>query len=424
MNRPSAPPAPGVALQFQRPWLDRLGLFSPLALGYLGLLVFMIGDGVESGYLSAFLVENGLPREKVAVLFTVYGAAASVSAWLSGALSDLWGPKRVMWIGLVIWVIFQVLFLLGGIGKLSYPMMLFSYGLRGLGYPLFAFGFLVWVAAATPKAALGSAVGWFWFAFTGGLPTLGSLFASFSIPLVGPYATLWWALGLVVVGGLIALFGITERSSAGPLAPPGSCPLITLLSSVTLAWQNPKMFAGCVVRTINTAPQYGFLVFLPLFFTETIGFSLEQWLHILSYMFASNIVWNLLFGLIGDRLGWRQTVAWCGGVGCAISTLALCYIPQAAGPTMLVAVLVGMFYGATLAGYVPLSALMPSLSPDRKGAAMSLLNLGAGASVWVGPGIVALFLPTIGVVGVMWIFAGLYLLSAVLALFLTVPADQ
>ncbi len=34
--------------------------------------------------------------------------------------------------------------------------------------------------------------------------------------------------------------------------------------------------------------------------------------------------------------------------------------------------------GVTMAGYVPLSALFPMLAPDSKGAAMSVLNLGAG----------------------------------------------
>jgi hypothetical protein len=55
---------------------------------------------------------------------------------------------------------------------------------------------------------------------------------------------------------------------------------------------------------------------------------------------------------------------------------------------------------------------------------MSLLNLGAGASNWVGPAIVWLFLKPLGVGGVMWIYAGLYVLSAVLTLFLTLPADE
>jgi MFS family permease len=193
---------------------------------------------------------------------------------------------------------------------------------------------------------------------------------------------------------------------------------------VTIAWRRPKIAIGCIVRMINTAPQFGFLVFLPIFFMETVGFTQPQWLRLLSVIFTSNIIWNLLFGVIGDRLGWRRTIALCGGLGSAVSTLLLYYTPQVYGPDFQMAALAGVFYGATLAGYVPLSALMPSLAPQHKGAAMSMLNLGAGASVWVGPALVAVFLSRVGVVGLMWIFSGLYLLSAVLTLFLTLPAEE
>ncbi len=48
-----------------------------------------------------------------------------------------------------------------------------------------------------------------------------------------------------------------------------------------------------------------------------------------------------------------------------------------------------------------------------------MLNLGAGASMWVGPAIVGLLLEPICVAGVMSVFAGLYLLSGLLALTLT-----
>lgn len=63
------------------------------------------------------------------------------------------------------------------------------------------------------------------------------------------------------------------------------------------------------------------------------------------------------------------------------------------------------------------------LAPDHKGAALSLLNLGAGASAWVGPAIVGLLLGVIGVAGVMWIFAALYLVSGFLALTLKLPSQ-
>jgi polyol permease family len=408
----------------RRSFIDRIGIFPPLMWGYVGLLLFMVGDGVEAGYLSKYLVDRGIAGEDtVAIVFTAYGITVAISAWLSGALSDLWGPRQVMKLGLWIWVLFHVGFLSLGVAPGNFALVVAMYALRGFGYPLFAYGFLVWISVATPQHRLGTAVGWFWFALTGGLMTLGPLLASVMIPVIGPYQTLWCSLILVVSGGLVGLLGLQEPTGKKRLAPEGEHPLLTLLSSVSIAWQKPKTAIGCIVRIINTAPQNGFIVFLPFYFTEVVGFELGQWLRLLSFMFLSNIIWNLLFGIIGDRLGWRRTVALCGGVGSAITTLLLYYLPSAFGTNYSLAVLAAVLYGATLAGYVPLSALMPSLAPKNKGAAMSLLNLGAGASNWVGPAIVYLFLPVVGVGGVMWIYAVLYLISAVLTLFLTLPSE-
>ncbi len=403
--------------------LERAGLPAPLLWGFVGTLIFMIGDGVESAYLSPFLVHRGNTEHAVAILVTVYGIAAAISSWLSGALSDLFGPRRVMMTGLAIWLALQVLFLSLAIPSHSYPLMLLFYGLRGFGYPLFAFGFLVWIVVSVNPARLGSAVGWFWFAFTGGLPTLGSVFARFAIPLVGTYTTLWLALVLVAAGGLIALFGIADRTGGGPPRRDAD-PLSTLLGSFHIARVHPKVAIGCVVRAINTSAEFGFLVMLPIYFTKTLHFSLAQWLEVTTCIFASNIGANLLFGVVGDWIGWRRTVVLVGGVGCAISTLVLYWVPTHLGPNgMGLTLLAGAFYGVTLAGYVPLSALMPYLAPEDKPAAMSMLNLGAGASVWVGPAIVAAFQGFVGVLGVMCIYSAIYLASAVLASFLTLAPD-
>lgn len=403
--------------------LQWLGIFPPLVWGYVGLLLFMIGDGVEAGFLSPFLVERGFSQEGAAMAFTAYGLTAAVAAWLSGALSDMWGPRKVMLAGWTIWTVFEVA-LLFAIRSADSQAVVACYALRGFGYPLFAFGFLVWITAVSPQARLGAAVGWFWFAFTGGLPTLGSLLASYTVPRLGAYPTLWLSLALVVMGGLIALVGVREPTGRHRLAPPRENPLSALFNSLTIAFKEPKLAVGCVVRVINTAPEFGFLVFLPGFFTETVGFSLSQWLRLLSLMFASNIFWNLLFGVFGDWFGWRRTVALCGCVGSAASALVLYEMPRRFGASFSLAAVAAGCYGATLAGYVPLSALMPSLTPKNKGAAMSMLNLGAGTSVWVGPALVGVFLPRIGVAGVMWMFATLHLLSGLLTLFLRLPAEE
>jgi polyol permease family len=403
-------------------FLERLGIYPPLVWGFLAVLLLMCGCGVESGFLSAFLVEKGISASGVALVFTVYGVTATFASWLSGALSDVWGPKRVMLLGLAIWLFFHVAFLLLGVAPGNYALILFFYGMRGFGYPLFAYGFLVWITVATPARNLGTSLGWFWFAFAAGFPTLGSLIASYMVPQVGPYQTLWWALVFVVGAGL-ALLGARDPSGTRRLAPADENPIKTLIFSAAIAWRIPKIGIGGIVRTINTAAQLGFLVFLPVYCTTTVGFTLTQWLRLLTALSVTNVIFNLLFGIIGDKFGWRKTVALFGGAGCAVTTLMLYYSMQGHPANYALAVIAGMFYGATLSAYTPLGAIMAALAPHRKGAAMSILNLGAGASAWVGPAIVGVFLPLWGVVGVMWIFAVLYAISAVLTAFMKVAED-
>jgi len=404
-------------------FLQRLGIYPPLAWGFPAVLLLMCACGVESGFLSPYLASKGISASAVALVFTAYGVTAAFASWLSGALSDLWGSKRVMFIGLAVWLVFHVAFLLLGVAPGNYLLLLLFYAIRGFGYPLFAYGFLVWVTVATPARNLGTSLGWFWFAFAAGFPTLGSLIASYLVPAVGSYQTLWWALVFVAAAGL-TLLGVRDPSGTRRLAPAGENPIKTLISSVTIAWQIPKIGIGGIVRTINTAAQLGFLVFLPVYCTTTVGFTLAQWLRLLTMLSVTNVIWNLMFGIIGDRFGWRRTVVLFGGTGCAVTTLMLYYSMQGHPANYTLAVIAGMFYGATLSAYTPLGAIMAALARGRIGAAMSILNLGAGASAWVGPAIVGVFLPLLGVPGVMWIFAVLHAISAVLTIFMKVPEDK
>ncbi|MGI4859664.1 MAG: MFS transporter, partial [Janthinobacterium lividum] len=370
-----------------------------------------------------FLSSHGIPNSKIALLFTVYGLTVSISSWLSGALSDLWGPKRVMTIGLLIWMVFEVIFLTFGVRTHSYAVMLLAYAVRGLGYPLFAFGFLVWIAAATPSKQLGSAVGWFWFAFAAGLPTLGSLFASFTIPAIGEVATFWASLGLVVIGGAITLLCCRDASGSVRMARGGHSPFAIVFGSVTIIWREPKIMLAGITRAINTSSEYAFLVIMPAFFTKVIGLTLQDWLHLLSIIFLSNIVFNLASGIVADRIGYRRVIGFAGGLGSAISVPLMYYMPLLFKGDFAMIAVFGVFYGATLACFVPLSGLVPQLAPREKAAALSILGLGAGISVWLGPLVVTLFRSSVGIEGVVWIFSGMYVLSAVLTIFLRVSPE-
>jgi MFS family permease len=82
--------------------LSRIGVPAGFAFGYVGLLLFMIDDGVETSFLSRMFYDIGFSQTQVGAVFTVYGVTAAVGAYLAGALSDLWGPRRVMAIGAAI----------------------------------------------------------------------------------------------------------------------------------------------------------------------------------------------------------------------------------------------------------------------------------------------------------------------------------
>lgn len=402
----------------QTSWLDRAGIPKQLAWGYLGILIFMMGDGVEQGWLSPFLIERGMTIQQSALLFTVYGVTIAVSSWFSGVLAEGYGPKKTMLMGLLLYILGTCGFVGLGLSDQNFGIMLITYAIRGFGYPLFAYSFLVWITYRSPQQKLGRAVGWFWFVFTGGLNVFGAYYSSWAIQSLGYLNTLWSSIFWVLVGAFFALLlnkdkFVLQKGVAGNKAQ-------ELVKGLTIVREEPKVLLGGIVRIINTTAQFAFPVFMPLYMAQ-FGFSTLEWLTIWGTIFTSNILFNLIFGFVGDGLGWRNTVMWFGGVGCALTTLLFFYSPQLFGSNYWMVLLSGVLWGATLAGYVPLTALVPSLVKKDKGAAMAILNLGAGLPVFVGPAIVGLLIGSIGNEGVIWILAIMYLVSAILTRFITLP---
>lgn len=396
---------------------EKTGIPRQLLWGYIGIMIFMMGDGIEQGWLSPYLVDHGMTVQQSATLFTVYGITIAISAWFSGVLAEGFGVKRTMAAGLLLYCLGTVGFVGFGMPELNFPVMLLTYALRGFGYPLFAYSFLVWIAYSSPQKQLGRAVGWFWFVFTGGLNVLGAYYSSWAITRFGHLNTLWTSLFWALLGALFAL--ILNKTSAQKTAAPGNRAK-ELIKGLTIVKEEPKVLLGGIVRVINTTAQFAFPVFLPMYMARH-GFDTTQWLQIWGTIFTANIIFNLIFGFVGDRLGWRNTIMWFGGVGCAVTTLLFYYAPQIWQGSFWMVMTAGVLWGAFLAGYVPLTALVPSLVQKDKGAAMAILNLGAGLPVFVGPAIVGLFIGIAGEEGVIWILAVLYLISAVLTRFITLP---
>jgi polyol permease family len=414
-------PSPTAATRF----LDRVGIPAPLLAGFIGVLLFMIGDGVESNYLSTFLAEQpGFAESSAAVTISLYGIFVAIGSWFAGTLSSILGPRRVMLIGGIAWVVLEVVFLAIGIGAHVTPVAIVAYALRGIGYPFFAYAFLVWLNTATPAHQRGSSVGWFWFVFGAGLPTLGSLVARWTIPHIGEFGTFWLSTGIVAVGLVVALVGVRDLRHAGPTQSHSRGAFSELAKGLTILWRDPRVAAGAFVRLVNTTPNFALFVVAPFFFVKQVGFAQEDYLLIVTIVYTANIFANLFFGLVGDRFGWKRTVTWFGCVMCAVGVLALYYVPLLVGPSFWLTVVCWAVFGIGLAGFVPLTALVPSMvKVEDRGSALAVYTLAAGLSAFLGPALVAVLGGVANMTVLIWVFAALYVVGAIVTRVLRTDQD-
>ena len=197
--------------------LDRIGIPYALRWGFVGVLVFMIGHGVESGFVAPHIGEALGDDAIVPTIVAMYGVAVIVASYMSGALSDLFGPRRVMLLGFVVWVVFEACFLVS-LGLHSTPPRAAQLLLPGVRLP--AVRVLVPGVDQHGRAHQTERSGGRLVLrdVTGGLPTFGSLYAVVLIPVFGggDRGETWTMASstlLVAAGFLIVWFGVKERSA-------------------------------------------------------------------------------------------------------------------------------------------------------------------------------------------------------------------
>lgn len=421
--------APGAALPGNGS--DRHFLGMPLALlgGYIAIVFCMTGDGIEQAFLSKYLVNIGFGASHAALVFTVYGATAALSSWLSGVLADVFTPRRIMLIGVVWWLAFHVLFLSLGLQQRSLPLTLLFYGIRGFAYPLFFYGFFVWVVEKSRPHELASAIGWTWAMFTIGYGIVGSYLPSFTIVWIGYMGTLWMSMLWVVAGGLLIFFFTRSDPQlqcevSGHIGAQSSR-WAEISKCLTLIFRNRNIGLALITRIICNLSLFGFPVIMPLFYTSPrIGFSVPQWALIWGTFFLVQPVTNVVWGLIGDRIGWMRQMRWFGFVGCGTASLLFYWLPLWFPHNMLAATVAALLFAFTVTSFVPMGAIFPMMEPDHKGAAVSVQNLGGGLANFGGPMLAALILPFGGFKGVVVVYGILYYLAAVLTLFIHVDQPK
>jgi MFS family permease len=233
--------------------------------------------------------------------------------------------------------------------------------------------------------------------------------------------------GLGLAGGLLIYFftgGVSSvpnaavaRGETSHFAEIGKC--------VTLIFHNRNIALALITRIICNLSLFGFPVIMPLFYTSSrVGFSVPEWARIWGTFFLVQPVTNVVWGLIGDRIGWMRQMRWFGFVGCGTASLLFYWLPLHYGHNTLAATIAALLFAFTVTSFVPMGAIFPMMEPEHKGAAVSVQNLGGGLANFGGPVLAAIILPLWGIAGVVIVYGVLYYFAAVLTLFIHVDQPK
>ena len=329
--------------------LERLGVPRTLMLGFLAVAIFMTGDGFELTFLSKFMVDQGFTSSQASLLVTVYGLFAAFGGWSAGVLAEMFGARKVMMFGACWWIGVHLLFLGIAIPSHIYPLILCLYAMRGIGYPLFIYSFVVLMAQYISPSRLASATGFFWTCFSLGIGVFGAYLPSFIMPIVGEYKTFWFALPFSIVGTLMCFFFV------------------------------PK------IKVLCTTHNGGINIF-----------KTEEWMRIWGFVFVITLIFNTFWGWFMDRYGWVWPMRWFGCAALAVGSVAFYYIPQWFGANAVMMIIASIIVGIGTCAFSSLPPIMTLYAGEGKqGAALSAYNLAAGLTTFAGPGIATILLSTV-----------------------------
>lgn len=396
------------------------GLARKLLPGFLAIAVFMTGDGFELTFLSKYVVDQGFSSSQASLLFTMYGLVAALAGWSSGVLAELFGAKRIMLIGAGSWIVLHLVFIGVALPSHSYPLMLASYMLRGMGYPLFIYSFVVLLAQTVDPGKLASAMGWFWTSYSFGIGVFGAYLPAFITPVIGEYYSLWVSLPFSIVGMIICLCFVPKTRNANLDTMSSSDKLRELSRGVTILKDNHQIALAAVLRVICNLTLYGFPVIMPLYLaTHTNGggawYQVTEWSTIWGLLFVVTVFGNVFWGRMGDCFGWMSQMRWWGCWLSALGTLAMYYVPQLFGHNLPFMYVCAVVLGMGISAFVPMGAVFPALEPEHKGAAVSAHNLASGLTTFCGPFIATVLLNTVGFAGVCWAYAICYIFGSVIS---------
>lgn len=398
--------------------IAKTGISKELFWGYIGLIFFMIGATIETSWFSSYLITVGFQVKDASVLFSFYGIFVALFSWITSFLVNRYSVKKMMLCSLLL-AFFSTIILLFGLSTMRSELIFLGYMFRGAVYPLFAYSFLVAITIQTPNEKLGRGTSWFWLCFNLGMTIIGPLFAAGLLKQIEAAFIFIIGGGMIFFGGFVTLVGCEFKQSETH----SGTVFKEMKQGISILFEFPRLLIGLFVKGINNIGQFGFVIMMPIFLLQH-QFSLSEWTSAWAICYVINSFAGLLFGSLGDKYGWRKIVALFSGtitgVSCILLIIVINYFPG----NFLGLIFAFSVFAVGIAAFTPLSALIPSMVPEHKVTAISVLNLGSGLSNFIGPVLVTMLFQQYGGNITLFVFAILYFFASFLSILLKTPNEE
>lgn len=291
----------------------------------------MLGFGLIEPIMPLYAQSLGASGLMLGLIFAGFAITRGIFAPIMGRLSDQYGRKRILLIGLGLYVLLSAGYILAN-SPITLTAVRAGQGLASVMVTPIAQSY---VGDITPEGEEGAYMNFFYISLFGGMavgPSVGG-YLSDAYSFEAPFLVL---AGVALFALLVVLVWVPERTptegSAGETA--------SLLASLRAVFDDRKMRGILSYITARGFYRWGFNSFFPVYAVSVVALSRTSVGFILSgYMFAGGVLQYPL-GRLADRFsGYRPEFVVVGGV---LSGLAMFVVPSTKGLLPLVALVMGM----------------------------------------------------------------------------------
>jgi DHA1 family multidrug resistance protein-like MFS transporter len=347
-----------------------LGRNRPFVVVWLAVLISIAGIGMVSPLLPKFAEDMGASGAWLGLIFSGYAFTQVPLMPVVGRLSDRYGKKLFLAVGLLLYVLAAA----GYLWAPGYEWLFLFRLVSGAGAAMVIPTAYAYIGDLTPRGREGRYMGIFNIAMVAGYgvgPTLGGLvYDSYGMHAAFASMGIMSGAGFLVVLLLLPGWKPTARVSSAEEPAFGFAPL--LRDSTMRAIMIYMLVWGLAYGAVYT--------FLPVFLTEVRGATLAQVGIVLSVRSVLNGTLNYPYGWLADRVNRVLLVT----VGLAMMAAGVCLIPWVGGFVGMLLLFAALGIFETVAMPAGNAITVETGRRLGMGSVMSLYNMANSSAVIVG----------------------------------------